>query len=643
MMATSEWTFIVPGDPNQNTGGYRYVRQLAAALNESGQPARLVGLEGRFPRPDQVALNAMEHELATLPDGATVILDGLAMSAMPEVLARHSERLILVGLVHHPLADEAGLSPDEQDWFFNAEKQALTCVGTVITTSRYTARRLRDFGVTGERIVTAEPAVDDGVFAVGDSRSGQSGSSAEPPRLLYVAHLSERKAQHQLLQSLAALKKLGWHCTLAGSATRSPAYGERIRSLISELGLQARVTLTGELDEPALLTAYQNADLFVFPSTYEGYGMVVDEALAAGLPVLSSDGGALADTADKPGAVTFAAGDAQALEYELKRLLTDSKALSELRQAAMAGRRSLRRWADVAEDIKAGLSAMPESSQFSGDWLSLREGADHRARHAGFTQALADWLAARYDGQAGAAAETPMHLADMGTGRGSNPVHLVRRLPVPQRWTLIEPDPRLAGVAKTRIEAEDVPVTLIPRALTADNLDALLPVDLDLITASALIDLVSRPWLQALARAVVRRRAATLIVLSYSGHFRLTPEHPGDHRLAELVNAHQHSDKGSGAALGPDAAPTLQALLQAEGYQVSLAPSPWRLEGTRDTGLMRELMEGWVQAACEQSPADAEALKHWQADRLAHLTAGELQIEVDHWDLMALPGGEAHG
>ncbi|OZB03620.1 MAG: hypothetical protein B7X58_15400 [Marinobacter sp. 34-60-7] len=306
-MAPSAWTFIVPGDPNQNTGGYRYVRQLATALNTAGQPARLVGLDGQFPRPDHIALDAMERELAALPEGTTVILDGLAMSAMPEVLARHSQRLLLVGLVHHPLADEAGLSQAEQDWFFDAEKQALASTGTVITTSRYTARRLRDFGVTGGRVVTAEPAVDDGVFAVGATRSDQSAPNAKVLRLLCVAHLSERKAQHQLLEALAGLKTLDWHCTLAGSDTRSPAYGERIHSLVSELGLQERVTLTGELDESALLAAYQNADLFVFPSTYEGYGMVVDEALAAGLPVLSSDGGALADTADKPGAITFTA------------------------------------------------------------------------------------------------------------------------------------------------------------------------------------------------------------------------------------------------------------------------------------------------------------------------------------------------
>ncbi|OZB02811.1 MAG: hypothetical protein B7X58_16225 [Marinobacter sp. 34-60-7] len=74
---------------------------------------------------------------------------------------------------------------------------------------------------------------------------------------------------------------------------------------------------------------------------------------------------------------------------------------------------------------------------------------------------------------------------------------------------------------------------------------------------------------------------------------------------------------------------------------MSLSPSPWRLEGARDAELMRELMDGWVQAACEQSPAEAEALRQWQAERLAELNDGELAIEVDHWDLMALPGGEA--
>jgi hypothetical protein len=286
---------------------------------------------------------------------------------------------------------------------------------------------------------------------------------------------------------------------------------------------------------------------------------------------------------------------------------------------------------------------MPESSRFSGDWLSLREGADHRARDAGLTQALADWLTAGYKAQAGVQSEAPLHLADLGTGRGSNPVHLVRRLPLPQRWTLIEPDPLLAGVAQTRIEAEDVPATLIQRALTADNLNALLPDDLHLVAASALIDLVSRPWLEALADAIARRRAATLIVLSYSGVFRLTPPHPMDQGLAEWVNAHQHSDKGSGAALGPEAAPLMKTLLQSRHYQVTLAPSCWRLDSAKagDGDLMRELMAGWVEAALEQTPGDAEALQQWQARRLAELASGELRIEVDHWDLLGLPVDEA--
>src|SRR5690606_34685300 len=108
--------------------------------------------------------------------------------------------------------------------------------------------------------------------------------------ILCVAHLSPRKAQTDLLQALADLQTLDWHLTLAGSTERDPEYGAVVRDLCQTLGLEERVTLTGEVTGDTLRALFETAHLFVLPSRYEGYGMVVDEALAAGLPVICSDG-----------------------------------------------------------------------------------------------------------------------------------------------------------------------------------------------------------------------------------------------------------------------------------------------------------------------------------------------------------------
>ncbi|MBC7182523.1 MAG: glycosyltransferase family 4 protein, partial [Marinobacter sp.] len=280
--------FLVPGDPEQNTGGYRYVRKLVEALIGQGCLARVTGVPGRFPYPDAEARAALDRQLDAMPDGTCVVLDGLAMGGLPDVVGKHRERLALLALVHHPLADETGLNEADRHWFFETEKRALALVKGIVTTSRHTAARLADYDVPAAAIRVAEPGVTKaGETGIGNPGKVEATSAQRPvPRLLCVAHLSPRKAQHQLVKALKSLEALPWHCVLAGSATRDAEYGESVRQLITNAGLQGRIELTGELGEDELAEQYHQADLFVLPSIYEGYGMVIDEALAAGLPVI---------------------------------------------------------------------------------------------------------------------------------------------------------------------------------------------------------------------------------------------------------------------------------------------------------------------------------------------------------------------
>lgn len=637
-MPASDLWFVVPGDPDQNTGGYRYVQRLVAASRQAGVNARVQGLAGCFPRPDQTATDAMQEFLTSLPDNTLVVLDGLAMGAMPDVLERHRTRLQLVALVHHPLADETGLSQEQQAWFREAERQSLALVSRVVTTSEYTARRVQqDYGVPSWKITTAQPAVDALFFQM------ERDHLDKPMRLLCVGHLSPRKAQHQLVDALATLQELPWQCTLVGAEDRDPDYALAVRSAIARHGLADRIQLLGELSEPALEEAYRRADLFVFPSLYEGYGMVIDEALAAGLPVLSSDGGALALTTSKPGARNFPAGNAKVLASELRNLLTNTADFSDLARRARAHRSDIRQWSDTTREFlgSLGISDEGDPARFSGQWLEAREPADHAARSRALTDALANWLTVEYNTKAaGKPAGDPLHLVDIGSGRGSNPGYLIPRLPVPQRWTLIEPDQHLLGLACHRVGALDAPAAPMMRELTPHNLDELLPEDATLVTASALIDLVSEHWLRAFSSAVVRRRAGVLVVISYSGHFELAPSHASDALVQELVNQHQHGDKGSGAALGPEATGVLEKRLREAGYTVTVEQSQWHLspgQGGGSAELITMLMTGWADAACQQNPAAEAEIRTWLADRQDQLARYELRVVVDHLDLLGLP------
>ena len=633
--------FLVPGDPQQNTGGYRYVRKLVEALCEDGCMARVSGLPGQFPRPDKVARNAMDERLASFPDGTSVVLDGLAMGGLPEIVEKHSRRLNLLALVHHPLADETGISEADRHWFFESEKWALGLVKGVITTSQHTAVRLADYDVPTEAIRVAEP----GVARANNPKARIESSEKDGPRILCVAHLSPRKAQHQLVEALEHMKALPWHCTLAGSDTRDPGYSHQVRRAIAEAGLENRIQLVGEVDETELADLYGQADFFVLPSLYEGYGMVIDEALAEGLPVISSDGGALANTSARPGVVQYCAGDVRALEARIRNWLEHPDQLDHSRKLAARESRRIRSWADTANDVGEAFrffqgfpSSLHQHSEFASDWLAAREAADHRARSRELTEELNQWLLLHYDSLP-PEIHCPVQIIDIGTGRGSNALFLVPSLQVPQTWLALDQDAALLREARQRVDILDVPFETTAVQLSPENMEQHLPAEVSLITASALIDLVSEPWLKTLSQAAAHRKSAMLIVLSYAGHFEVSPGHPDDELLRNLVNQHQHGDKGTGAALGPEAPIVLRDLLTQEGYRVKLAESPWTLS-SGDQALVGMLMQGWTDAAIEQSPTDRDRLNRWLDTRNRQLSEGKLKVVVRHLDLLALPPGE---
>src|SRR5262249_54193316 len=155
-----------------------------------------------------------------------------------------------------------------------------------------------------------------------------------------------------------------------------------------------------------------------------------------------------------------------------------------------------------------------------------------------------------------------------------------------------------------------------------------------LVTASALLDLVSDRWLDALADRCRAARTPALFALSYDGRILCTPRDPDDEIVRQLVNRHQRTDKGFGPALGPDAADQAQQCFAARGFGVDRERSDWLL-GSADSGLQRDLIEGWASAAAEIAPADAAVIDEWQRRRLRHVAAGRSTMVVGHEDLAA--------
>ena len=264
---------------------------------------------------------------------------------------------------------------------------------------------------------------------------------------------------------------------------------------------------------------------------------------------------------------------------------------------------------------------------FSADWLALREPADHAARSAALTTQIADRLRTRPGRRA----------VDLAAGSGSNVRYLLPRLPHVAHWTLVDYDAALLAQAWRLVTpvAREAGVGFDVRQGDLRALEAL-PLDgCGLVTASALLDLVSAEWLRAFAARCREAGVDVLCTLSYDGRITCTPPDEGDDAVRALVNQHQRTDKGFGPALGPGAAQAAVEAFEATGFAVHTAESDWVLDAAH-AELQRQLLAGWAGAARELAPADAAAIDAWLARRLAQVDTSASRIMVGHVDLLAI-------
>jgi hypothetical protein len=261
-------------------------------------------------------------------------------------------------------------------------------------------------------------------------------------------------------------------------------------------------------------------------------------------------------------------------------------------------------------------------SGFSADWLALREPADHAARSMSLTCAAIESLP---DGAA-------PRILDLAAGTGSNFRYLTAagfNSTSRAEFLLVDHDPALLARIPTTPD-------VATRCLDLSTLDDRSIFDgRALVTASALLDLVSEAWLRVLAARCAESGAAVLFALTYDGLIGCSPEDPDDGSIVGLVNEHQRADKGFGPALGPDAASVAAGCFEKAGYQVQRSRSDWRL-APEDRDLQSLLIDGWAQAATEIAPAQARVIDGWRDRRLAHVAAGWSEIVVGHEDIMGI-------
>lgn len=362
--------FVVPGRLNQLTGGYLYDHHVVGGMRARGRAVEVIELPGRYPDADADTREAAAHALTQLPDGDTVVIDGLALPGLADALPRHARRLRLVGFIHHPLSLETGLSTDEARHYAQLEAELWPVLKGAICPSEHTARAVRASGLPADRVAVVAPGVHRPASlsahppvpfvpqhveehqAAPPWRAPHTTTAGDLPdralQLLAVGTITPRKGHLLLVDALAHLYReqpeLNWHLTCIGSLDRDPAAAHALHQRIADHGLTGRITLRGEQPAVQLTEAYQHADLFVLPSHHEGYGMVFTEALAHGLPILSTTAGAIPDTVPAGASLLVPPGDEDALRHALACALNDSTLRAELAAGARRAALSLHDW-----------------------------------------------------------------------------------------------------------------------------------------------------------------------------------------------------------------------------------------------------------------------------------------------------------
>jgi len=353
-MVVRRVVFVVPGDLNSLTGGYGYDRKIMAGLGDAGWAVDAMELGASFPWPDAATLDHAAQQIAAIPDGTLVVVDGLAFGAMPGVAEQHAARLRWVALVHHPLALETGLTEQQARQLLDSERRALATARAVIVTSAATARELARYGVAAGRVQVVTPGTQHAPLAAGSGAD----SAVRGLSLLCVATLTRRKGHAVLIEALAGLQDRAWTLHCVGSTTRDTGTASAVRGAIAKHGLGERVQLHGEVPATTLEAFYMQADAVVLPSYFEGYGMALAEALAHGLPVVSTTAGAIPDTVPADAGVLLPPGDVAALRAALALLLGEPARRARLAAGAQAARAILPTWPQAVLRFAAALGTV---------------------------------------------------------------------------------------------------------------------------------------------------------------------------------------------------------------------------------------------------------------------------------------------
>lgn len=347
--------FAIPGDATQKTGGYIYEYELLQALRRSGRDTQHLELGAGFPNPSAEETATAIAAMAALPPEMPLIIDGLVFGCI-DTAGLRTVKAPIIAMIHHPLGLETGLAPAQSQFLLQREADNLQLADAVLVPSAHTSRILvQRFDVPEHKITIAPP----GFRAADPIRRPQS-----PPLILSVGILAERKGHDVLVAALGRIADLDWQAQIVGK-THDPSVELALRQQIAELGLGDRVILAGLLADDAVIELYREAALFALATRYEGYGIVLGEAMLHGLPIITCQTGAVPDTVADGAGILVPVDDVEGFAQALRSVLTDKTMRQAMSRLSAEAGRKLNSW-DETEKIVSRVLDQTSARAVSG-------------------------------------------------------------------------------------------------------------------------------------------------------------------------------------------------------------------------------------------------------------------------------------
>lgn len=340
--------FAYPGDLKTVSGGFIYDSCVIRELTLLGWEVELLSLGADFPFPSQETLNKAVQLLCQTQPGKPIVIDGLALGAMPEAIAQASVNHPIIALIHHPLAYESGLTADQQVKLQSSERLALSYADQVIANSPLTAQYLREsYGVDDKKITIVMPGTHQPSPPLHQVRTHFT--TQNEFKWLSVGSIITRKGFDILIKALAPLNEIPWSLSIVGDTTRDVMAYRHLLQCIDQFDLQDRIHIHGALDDLHLDALYRGADGFVLASLFEGYGMAYAEALSYGLPIIGTSGGAIVQTVPSSAGILTPPADITNLTAALKLLMSDPDRREQLSKGAQEAAKKLPTWIESAK------------------------------------------------------------------------------------------------------------------------------------------------------------------------------------------------------------------------------------------------------------------------------------------------------